>query len=128
MPVNDSWSPLGVVAAVAAYTNGDEWLEALRERLDELRTCSAGCSPSTCPWPGCGRLEATYLAWVDLRAYGHDDPAAVALERAGSWRPGATTSPVCPVTSASTSPPARRDSPRSFNAWPRPWHRPASDS
>ena len=25
-------------------------------------------------------LEATYLAWIDLRAYGHDDPAAVALE------------------------------------------------
>ena len=21
-------------------------------------------------------LEATYLAWLDLRAYGHDDPAA----------------------------------------------------
>ena len=28
-----------------------------------------------------GELEATYLAWVDLRAYGHADPAAVALER-----------------------------------------------
>ena len=26
-------------------------------------------------------LEATYLAWLDARAYGHDDPAAVALER-----------------------------------------------
>jgi len=25
-------------------------------------------------------LEATYLAWLDVRAYGHDDPAAVALE------------------------------------------------
>jgi cysteine-S-conjugate beta-lyase len=28
-------------------------------------------------WP----LEATYLAWLDAGAYGHDDPAAVALER-----------------------------------------------
>ena len=26
-------------------------------------------------------LEATYLAWLDARAYGHDDAAAVALER-----------------------------------------------
>ena len=26
-------------------------------------------------------LEATYLAWLDLRAYGHDDPAAVALDK-----------------------------------------------
>ena len=25
-------------------------------------------------------LEATYLAWIDLRGYGHDDPAAVVLE------------------------------------------------
>ena len=26
-------------------------------------------------------LEATYLAWLDASAYGHEDPAAVALER-----------------------------------------------
>ena len=26
-------------------------------------------------------LEGTYLAWLDLRAYGHADPAAVVLER-----------------------------------------------
>ena len=26
-------------------------------------------------------LEATYLAWVDLRAYGHLDPGGRALER-----------------------------------------------
>jgi cystathionine beta-lyase len=26
-------------------------------------------------------LEATYLAWLDLRAYGHHDPAAVVQER-----------------------------------------------
>ena len=24
-------------------------------------------------------LEATYMAWLDLRAYGHDDPAEVIL-------------------------------------------------
>lgn len=26
-------------------------------------------------------LEATYLAWIDLRGYGHADPAAVALDQ-----------------------------------------------
>ena len=26
-------------------------------------------------------VEATYLAWLDASAYGHDDAAAVALER-----------------------------------------------
>ena len=30
-------------------------------------------------------LEATYLAWIDLRAYGHEKPAAVALERGRVW-------------------------------------------
>ena len=39
-------------------------------------------------------LEATYLAWIDLRAYGQADPAAVALSQGGcGWRPGTTTSP-----------------------------------
>ena len=34
MARNDSWSPLGVVAAVAAYDEGDPWLASLVERLD----------------------------------------------------------------------------------------------
>ena len=53
-------------------------------------------------------LEATYLAWLDLRAYGHADPAAVALER-GRVRlaPGHDYHPGLPATCGSTSPPAR---------------------
>ena len=41
-------------------------------------------------------LEATYIAWLDLRAYGHDDPAEV-VRRGGvrvspgqSYWPGLT--------------------------------------
>ena len=30
-------------------------------------------------------LEATYLAWLDVRAYGHDDPAGLAMERGRVW-------------------------------------------
>ena len=78
---NDSWSPLGVVAAVAAYTRGDDWLDALRARLDTNRTLLTELLASLLPEARMRRLEATYLAWIDLRAYGHDDPAAVALER-----------------------------------------------
>ena len=33
-------------------------------------------------------LEATYLAWIDLRAYGVDDPAAVALAHGVRLAPG----------------------------------------
>ncbi|MCD4533222.1 aminotransferase class I/II-fold pyridoxal phosphate-dependent enzyme [Nocardioides sp. cx-169] len=78
---NDSWSPLGVVAAVAAYTDGDEWLGALRTRLSAQRDLLGVLLAEQLPAARMRPLEATYLAWLDLRAYGHDDPAAVALER-----------------------------------------------
>ncbi|MBJ7358579.1 aminotransferase class I/II-fold pyridoxal phosphate-dependent enzyme [Nocardioides sp.] len=79
MARNDSWSPLGVVAAVAAYRDGDAWLAALVQRLTELRALLAGLLAEHLPEARMRPLEATYLAWLDLRAYGHADPAAVAL-------------------------------------------------
>ena len=80
MPRNDSWSPLGVVAAVAAYNDGDPWLASLVERLDQLRSLLGELLTERLPLVRMRPLEATYLAWLDVRAYGHDDPAAVALE------------------------------------------------
>ena len=81
MARNDSWSPLGEIAAVAAYDHGDPWLASLIGRLDQqralLRSLLAEQLPEARMWP----LEATYLAWLDLRAYGVDDPAALALEK-----------------------------------------------
>jgi cystathionine beta-lyase len=81
MAANDSWSPLGVVAAVTAYEHGDPWLASLVARLDQQRTLLgellAEHLPEVRSWP----LQATYLAWLDVGAYGHADPAAVALER-----------------------------------------------
>ncbi len=82
---NDSWSPLGVVAAVAAYTDGDAWLDALRARLSEQRDLLAHLLAQHLPEARMRPVEATYLAWLDLRAYGHDDPAALALERGRVW-------------------------------------------
>lgn len=78
---NDSWSPLGVVAAVAAYSHGDEWLAALRERLADQRRLLGELLAEHLPLARMRPLEATYLAWLDLRAYGHADPAAVGLAR-----------------------------------------------
>jgi len=78
MARNDSWSSLGVVAAIAAYRDGDAWLAALVERLTELRTLLSDLLAEHLPEARMRPLEATYLAWLDLRAYGHDDPAAVA--------------------------------------------------
>ncbi len=78
---NDSWSPLGVVAAVAAYEKGDAWLAALVARLDRLRSLLADLLAAELPEARMRPLEATYLAWLDLRAYGHEQPAAVVRER-----------------------------------------------
>ena len=80
-PLNDSWSPLGEVAAVAAYEHGDAWLAALVRRLADQRDLLAELLATHLPEVRMRPLEATYLAWLDVRAYGHADPAAVALER-----------------------------------------------
>ena len=107
MARNDSWSPLGVVAAVAAYRDGDPWLASLVERLDQLRTLLGELLAEHLPEVRMRPLEATYLAWLDVRAYGHDDPAAVALERGRvKLGPGTTTRRGWPGMSGSTSRPA----------------------
>jgi cysteine-S-conjugate beta-lyase len=97
MSRNDSWSPLGVVAARSAYDLGDPWLASLVERLDEQRTLLASLLAEHLPEVRMRPLEATYLAWLDASAYGHDDAAAVALERGrvqvspgDSYAPGTT--------------------------------------
>jgi cystathionine beta-lyase len=81
MARNDSWSVLGVEASVAAYTEGDAWLADLVDRLSAQRDLLTELLAAHLPQARMRPLEATYLAWIDLRAYGHDDPAAVALER-----------------------------------------------
>ena len=78
---NDSWSSLGVAAAVACYRDGDDWLAALRVRLDAQRTLLGGLLAEHLPDARMRPLEATYLAWIDLRAYGHPEPARVARTR-----------------------------------------------
>jgi cystathionine beta-lyase len=89
MARNDSWSSLGVVAAVAAYRHGDAWLASLRERLGAQRALLAELLAEHLPLARMRPLEATYLAWLDLRAYGHEDPAEVALARGRVWlQPG----------------------------------------
>lgn len=97
MSRNDSWSPLGVVAARTAYTDGDPWLASLVERLDQQRALLAQLLAVHLPEVRMRPLEATYLAWLDASAYGHDAAAAVALERGrvmvsdgASYAPGST--------------------------------------
>ncbi|SED29052.1 cystathione beta-lyase [Nocardioides exalbidus] len=96
MSRNESYSSAGIVAAKAAYDDGDPWLASLVERLDQQRALLGDLLEAHLPEVRMRPLEATYLAWLDASAYGHDDAAAVALERgrvmvsAGtSYAPGA---------------------------------------
>lgn len=90
MSRNDSWSPLGAIAARAACEHGDPWLASLIERLDQQRKLLGELLAEHLPEARMRPLEATYLAWLDVRAYGHEDAAATALEtgrvRLGSGR------------------------------------------
>lgn len=97
MARNDSYSALGAVAAHAAYDHGDPWLASLIERLDQQRALLAELLATHLPDVRMRPLEATYLAWLDASAYGHDDAAAVALDRGRvkvspghSYAPGST--------------------------------------
>ena len=88
MAQNESWGSLGIVASVAAFNDGDEWLAALIERLDQQRTLLGQLLAEHLPEARMRPLEATYLVWLDLRAYGHDDPAEVILRGGVRVSPG----------------------------------------
>jgi cystathionine beta-lyase len=88
MAQNDSWGSLGVVATVAAYAEGDAWLAALVERLDQQRALLGRLLAEHLPEARMRPLEATYMAWLDLRAYGHADPADVVLRGGVRVSPG----------------------------------------
>jgi cystathionine beta-lyase len=63
-------NPFGVDALIAAYTEGEAWLDALRAYIAD--NYQYLCRFVSEQWPGLAvcRLEGTYLAWVDVRAVG----------------------------------------------------------
>lgn len=82
---NHGVSPLGVLATIAAYTEGLDWLADLVEELTARRAQLTDLVKVHLP-----QLtellrnppEATYLAWLDARETGLADPATEALNRA----------------------------------------------
>ncbi|HEX5511794.1 MAG TPA: aminotransferase class I/II-fold pyridoxal phosphate-dependent enzyme [Actinomycetales bacterium] len=79
---NHGVSPLGIVANTAAFNEGEPWLKAFIARIDEQRSLLHELVATHLPAARMRPIEATYLAWLDLRAYGYDEPAGVCLERA----------------------------------------------
>jgi len=66
---------LGLVAAEAAYRDGEDWrralIEVLRRNRDRVQSAVAAM-----PRLSMTSIEATYLAWIDARGLGVDDPMA----------------------------------------------------
>lgn len=74
----------GAIAAVAAFDGeSDDWLDALRARLDTNRRLLADLLATHLPRAVYRMPQAGYLAWIDLSAYAWgDDPAVRILDEA----------------------------------------------
>lgn len=76
---NHGVSPLGLVASVAAYREGGPWLDRVVAGLEHRRDQLVGLMAERLPQVAWTPPEATYLAWLDLRGTGIDDPIGRAL-------------------------------------------------
>jgi cystathionine beta-lyase len=66
---------LGVLAAVAAYTEGEAWLDELLVTLDQRRDQLGRLLATQLPQVSWYPPQATFLAWLDCSAIGPDDTA-----------------------------------------------------
>ncbi|MFD2175051.1 MalY/PatB family protein [Rhodobacter lacus] len=71
-------NPFGISASIAAYTEGAAWHGALLRYLDENRRFAADYLAEALPKLAFTPPEATYLAWLDARAWGESAEALAA--------------------------------------------------
>jgi cystathionine beta-lyase len=71
------WRPghFGVLATIAAYTDGEPWLDRLLATLAQRRSLLATLLRDRLPEVAWQPPEATFLAWLDCSALGPDDEA-----------------------------------------------------
>jgi cystathionine beta-lyase len=75
-------SNLGLLGSVAAFSDGQPWLDAVIGQLDENRQLLAALLAERLPAVGYAPPDASFLAWLDCTALGlGDDPAAAFLAR-----------------------------------------------
>jgi cystathionine beta-lyase len=80
--LHDRVGHLGVVASTAAFTEGEPWLDDLRDYLAETHAWLPQLLAERVPGIRCHRAEASFLAWLDCRGLGiGDDPATTFFER-----------------------------------------------
>ena len=73
---------MGYAAATAAYEQCDNWLVALRQYLTANRDFVVDFMQANLPQIGVTSPEATYLAWLDCRSLGVENPQKYFLETA----------------------------------------------
>lgn len=80
--LHDRAGLLGVLAAEAAFADGDAWLDAVLAQLDVNRRALQELLAEHLPGIGYAPPQASYLAWLDCRPLGlGDEPARTFLER-----------------------------------------------
>jgi len=92
----DSVNVLGFTAALAAYQEGQPWLEAVLAYLEANRDFVVAFVEQSMPGVSVAAPEGTYLAWLDCRAAGipgnaHDfflKEAQVAVNDGATFGPG----------------------------------------
>lgn len=83
----------GLLAAEAAYGKGREWFDSIMQRLETNRDLLTSLVAKHTPEAIYTPPEGTYLAWLDMSAYGLEDPmrflreeALVAVNSGGPFR------------------------------------------
>ncbi|MBW8171887.1 aminotransferase class I/II-fold pyridoxal phosphate-dependent enzyme [Ornithinimicrobium sp. Arc0846-15] len=77
--LNHSMSTLGMRASIAAFTESDAWLDAVRTRSADNHAMFTALLAEHLPEVSCQPAQATYLAWIDVSRVATDDPMAGAL-------------------------------------------------
>jgi cystathionine beta-lyase len=75
-------TPIGIAASTAAYREGGPWLDDLVAYLAANRAHLIERLADDLPGVTCRPPEATFLAWLDCRGLGTEDPARFFLDRA----------------------------------------------
>jgi len=83
LPLASPWrtSLLGVWASIAAYNQGEPWLKAVINNIDDNRHYLAKLLKKHLPKAKYTVPNSTYLAWIDLSAYGQENVAALLLDK-----------------------------------------------
>jgi cystathionine beta-lyase len=128
--MNHGTSSLGIAASIAAYTDGEPWLDGVLAHLDRQRTRFGELLDQHLPQVSWTPMQATYLAWVDASGTGLDDPGAAALARGrvmvhpGGWF-GVGYAPFVRVNLATSTERLERIVDRLARAWASPLARSA---